>query len=452
MSRRESASEERNVNVQDVGDVTVGEQGMRDRQRETSTRGISPNLALDQLVARRQAAGEPIVHLGFGESRLPVFPPLAERLTSGADRNAYGPVAGDDAVRAAVAGYFTRRRLPTDAAQVLLAPGSKPLLLALQLVHPGDVLLASPCWVTYGPQAKLAGKHAIGVPIPDECGGVPNPVALREAVVAARGRGQDPRIVVLTSPDNPTGTFAPPHLVRELCAVAEEEDLLLVSDEIYRDILHDPDAEFLSPAEVVPDRTIVVTGLSKSLALGGWRIGAARFPATPAGERLRDDVASVASEVWSTLAGPMQAVAEYAFSEPPEIRDRLRDDARLHGTVAKAVYDIVVASGALCRPPTGGFYVYPDFEPLRGELAGRGVTDGASLQSRLIDQHGIAVLAGVHFGDDPRALRFRAATSMLYGRTRDEQRAAQQATDPLRLTHVADALAGIEQGLRKLTG
>lgn len=452
MSRRESASEERNVNVQDAGDVTVGEQGMRDRQRETSTRGISPNLALDQLVARRQAAGEPIVHLGFGESRLPVFPPLAERLTSGADRNAYGPVAGDDAVRAAVAGYFTRRRLPTDAAQVLLAPGSKPLLLALQLVHPGDVLLASPCWVTYGPQAKLAGKHAIGVPIPDECGGVPDPVALREAVVAARGRGQDPRIVVLTSPDNPTGTFAPPHLVRELCAVAEEEDLLLVSDEIYRDILHDPDAEFLSPAEVVPDRTIVVTGLSKSLALGGWRIGAARFPATPAGERLRDDVASVASEVWSTLAGPMQAVAEYAFSEPPEIRDRLRDDARLHGTVAKAVYDIVVASGALCRPPTGGFYVYPDFEPLRGELAGRGVTDGASLQSRLIDQHGIAVLAGVHFGDDPRALRFRAATSMLYGRTRDEQRAAQQATDPLRLPHVADALAGIEQGLRKLTG
>lgn len=440
MSRWESTSEERNVPERNV------------RERDTAARGISPNLALDQLVARRQAAGESIVHLGFGESRLPVFPPLAERLTAGADRNAYGPVAGDHGVRAAVAGYFARRGLPTDAAQVLLAPGSKPLLLALQLVHPGDVLLPSPCWVTYGPQAKLAGKYAFGVPIPEECGGVPDPAALRDTIRVARGLGHDPRIVVLTSPDNPTGTYAPPRLVREICAVAEEEDLLLVSDEIYRDILHDPNAEFLSPAEVVPDRTIVVTGLSKSLALGGWRIGAARFPATPAGERLRDDVASVASEVWSTLAGPMQSVAEYAFSEPPEIRDRLRDDARLHGTVAKAVYDIVVAAGATCRPPTGGFYVYPDFAPLSAELAALGVTDGASLQSRLIDHLGIAVLAGVHFGDDPKALRFRAATSMLYGRTRDEQRSAQRATDPLSLPHVADALAGIEQGLAKLTG
>jgi aspartate aminotransferase len=420
-----------------------------------SARRVSPNLALDEQVARRQAAGERIVHLGFGESRLPVFGPLAERLTAGADRNAYGPVPGDDGVRAAVAGYFARRNLPTGAGQVLLAPGSKALLLALQLVQPGDVLLASPCWVTYGPQARLAGKEAIGVPVPAECGGVPDPVALREAVKEARGRGADPRIVVLTSPDNPTGTYAPPALVRELCAVAEEEDLLLVSDEIYRDILHDPDAVYLSPAEVCPDRTIVVTGLSKSLALGGWRIGAARFPATPAGERLRDDVASVASEIWSTLAGPMQAVAEYAFAEPPEIRERLRADARLHGALARAVYEIVTAAGAGCRPPTGAFYVYPDFGPLRRELAALGVTDGVSLQERLLDRHGIAVLAGVHFGDDPAALRFRAATSMLYGRTREEQRAAQRAAqrgaDPLALPHIRDALGALEQGFAKLT-
>ncbi|MFJ5772730.1 pyridoxal phosphate-dependent aminotransferase [Streptomyces sp. NPDC093094] len=418
-------------------------------------RGISPNLALDEQVARRQAAGERIVHLGFGESRLPVSERLAERLAAGADRNAYGPVAGDDGVRAAVAGYFARRRLPTRAEQVLLAPGSKALLLALQLVRPGDVLLASPCWVTYGPQARLAGKEAIGVPVPAECGGVPDPAALREAVKGARARGADPRILVLTSPDNPTGTFAPPELVRELCAVAEEEDLLLVSDEIYRDILHDPDAVYLSPAEICPDRTVVVTGLSKSLALGGWRIGAARFPDTREGGRLRDDVASVASEVWSTLAGPMQAVAEYAFAEPPEIRERLRADARLHGAVARAVHGIVTAAGAVCRPPTGAFYVYPDFGPLRGALAERGVTDGASLQACLLERHGIAVLAGVHFGDDPGALRFRAATSMLYGRTRAEQgaarAAAEQGADPLALPHVRDALADVEQGFAKLT-
>ncbi|CAM3351381.1 pyridoxal phosphate-dependent aminotransferase [Kibdelosporangium persicum] len=413
-------------------------------------RKVSPNLALDQLVARRQAEGERIVHLGFGESRLPVFPPLADRLAAGTDRNAYGPVVGDAGVRAAVAGYFARRGLPTEAHQVVVAPGSKPLLLALDMVHPGDVLLPQPCWVTYGPQATLAGKRAFGVPIPPECGGVPDPDAMRETIRAARALGHDPRIVVLTSPDNPTGTTAPPEIIRAICAVAEDEDLLLVSDEIYRDIPHDPAMPYLSPAEVVPHRTIVVTGLSKSLALGGWRIGVVRFPEGPGGERMRDDVASVASEIWSTLAGPMQAVAEYAFSEPPEVCAHLRASARLHGTVAKAVYDIVVAAGAQCRPPTGGFYVYPDFAPLRESLARLGVTDGESLQRHLIEELGIAVLAGVHFGDDPRALRFRAATSMLYGRTRGGQWAALRAEDPLKLPHIAEALADIERGFTKL--
>ncbi|MFI0875234.1 pyridoxal phosphate-dependent aminotransferase [Streptomyces parvus] len=416
-----------------------------------AARRISPNLALDQLVAERQARGERITHLGFGESRLPVFPPLAERLAAGASRNAYGPVAGDPGVRAAVAGYFARRGLETDPAQVIVAPGSKALLLALQLVEPGDVFLPAPCWVTYQPQATLAGKRAFGVPVPAHCGGVPEPGALRTAVRAARAAGHHPRLVVLTLPDNPTGTLAPPRTVREVCAVAEEEDLLVVSDEIYRDILHESAPPFLSPAEVVPERTIVVTGLSKSLALGGWRIGVARFPAGPAGERLCADVASVASEVWSTLAGPMQAVAEYAFAEPPELLERLRRDAHLHGAVAGAVHDIVIAAGAECRQPTGGFYVYPDFGPVRDRLAGKGIVDGESLQRHLIEESGIAVLAGVHFGDAPDALRFRAATSMLYGRTRDEQRAAQEAEKPLELPHIADSLAAIRRGFTALT-
>lgn len=419
-----------------------------------SGRKISPNLALDQRVAERRARGERVVHLGFGESRLPVFPPLREALLEGAERNAYGPVVGAEDVRGAVAGYFARRDLPTDPDQVIVAPGSKALLLALQLVHPGDVLLANPCWVTYGPQVVLAGKRALPVPVPAECGGVPDPHALRAEIGRARTEGRRPGILVLTSPDNPTGTTAQPSLIRELCAIAEEEDLLVVSDEIYRDLLHDPQRPYLSPAQVVPHRTVVITGLSKSLALGGWRIGVARFPADARGRRLRDDVASVASENWSTLAGPMQQVATYAFNEPPELRARLRADAWLHGTVAKAVYDRFAAIGAVCRPPTGGFYVYPDLAPLRAELAERGVRDDDGLQ-RLLEDHGVAVLAGRHFGDDPTALRFRAATSMLYGDSRAEQRAAQEAVergeDPLLLPHIAEVLGDLERALAKLT-
>ncbi|MFR9800575.1 pyridoxal phosphate-dependent aminotransferase [Streptomyces sp. MS06] len=415
-----------------------------------SGRNVSPNLALNQLVAERNAAGESLVHLGFGEARLPAFAPLLDRLAAGARRNAYGPVAGGREVREAVAGYFSRRRMPTEADQVVVAPGSKPLLMALHMTVPGDVLLPRPCWNTYAPQARYMGKQAIGVPIPDVCGGVPEPAALREAVQAARVLGHDPRIVVLTLPDNPTGTLAPPSLVREICAIAEEEDLLIVSDEIYRDVVHDPATPVLSPAEVAPRRTVVTTGLSKSLALGGWRIGAARFPDGAWGRRIRDGVVSAASEVWSTLAGPMQEVAAYAFAEPPEIRERLAATARLHGVVAREVHRVLVANGALCRPPTGAFYVYPDFEPLRGELAALGVTDSMSLHQHLLDEYGVVVLAGHHLGDVEGALRFKAATSMLYGETAAEQEESLAAADPLSLPHVRNVMTRLEETFTKL--
>ncbi|WP_329199409.1 MULTISPECIES: pyridoxal phosphate-dependent aminotransferase [unclassified Streptomyces] len=410
---------------------------------------MSPNLALNQLVAQRRAAGESLVHLGFGESRLPPFPPLMERLAAGATRNAYGPVAGSPEVRAAVAGYFGRRGIPTGPDQIVVAPGSKPLLMAIGLVVPGDVILPRPAWNTYAPQARLAGKHPIAVAIPEECGGVPDPAALRESITAARVLGRDPRILVLTLPDNPTGTLAPPALIRELCAIAEEEGLLIISDEIYRDVVHDPETEFLSPAEVAPGSTVVVTGLSKSLALGGWRIGAARFPRGPWGEWIRSGVVSVASEVWSTLAAPMQSVAEYAFNEPEDIRERLRASARLHGAVAREVHRITVAAGARCRPPTGAFYVYPDFEPVRAELGKYEVTDSPTLARRMLDL-GIVVLAGHLLGDEGEALRFKCATSMLYGETVEEQQLALDAPDPLALAHIRSLLERVEDGFMRL--
>jgi aspartate aminotransferase len=333
---------------------------------------------------------------------------------------------------------------------VVLAPGSKPLLAAIQHVVPGDTLLPKPCWNSYAPQARLAGGTPIGVPIPAECGGVPAPEALRAAIRTARARGLDPRILVLTLPDNPTGTLAPPALVRELCALAEEADLLIVSDEIYRDVVHDPTTEFLSPAEVAPHRTVVTAGLSKSLALGGWRIGVARFPDDARGVEIRDGVIGVASEVWSNLARPMQEVARYAYADPPEIRERLVAGARLHGAVARAVHAIAVGAGARCRPPTGAFYVYPDFEPLRGALAAVGVTDGRSLQRRLLDEFEVAVLPGDALGDDPGALSFKAATSMLYGDTPEQQEQALACADPVRLPHVAEVLTRIEEAFTRL--
>jgi aspartate aminotransferase len=241
-------------------------------------------------------------------------------------------------------------------------------------------------------------------------------------------------------------------VVRALCAFAQQEDLLIVSDEIYRDLLHDPATPYRSPAEFAAERTIVVNGLSKSFGLGGWRSGVARFPANELGEQLRTEVVTFASESWSALAAPIQAATAFALSEPPVIRERLAASARLHGAVARAVHEIFVAAGATCRPPAGGFYVYPDFEPVRERLTSHGITDSDTLQRYLFTQFAVAVLAGHQLGDDPGALRFKAATSLLYGATRAEQQAALDADDPVRLPHVRRTLDAVAEAFAKLCG
>lgn len=153
----------------------------------TAVFATSPNLALDEAVNRLRAEGRSLVHLGFGESQLPVPDFLVARLSAGAQRNAYGPIAGAEDAREAAAGYFTRRGLATGPEQTVLAPGSKPILFALMAALEGSVILPKPCWVTYEPQARLAGRGVLEVPIPAESGGVPDPERLPEAIRAPRG-------------------------------------------------------------------------------------------------------------------------------------------------------------------------------------------------------------------------------------------------------------------------
>lgn len=410
---------------------------------------LSPTLAVNERLDARAAAGAPALNLGFGEARLPVLPAVAEVLAGAAGRNRYGPVAGSASARTAAAGHLTRRGTPTDPAQVVLAPGSKPLLYALIASLPGDVVLPRPSWVSYAAQAALAGRRVVGVPAPAAAGGVPDPDLLDAAVRRARAGGAEPGVLVLTLPDNPTGTLAGRRLVERVCAVADHHDLAVVSDEIYRDLCYEP-GEHTSPAGLLPGRCFVTTGLSKSAALGGWRVGLARFPDGPLGERTRREVIGLASEVWSCLADPMQDVATYVLDDPPEVTDYVAASRRLHRLVTTALSAAFVAAGARCPAPQAAFYVYPDLAPRRAALARRGVTAGTALAERLLADHGVGVLPGAAFGDDPAALRLRATTSLLYGRTDDERWAALRSEDPVGLPWIVGALDHVRGALASL--
>jgi aspartate aminotransferase len=412
---------------------------------------VSATLAANEILDSRRLRGLPVLPLAFGEAGLPVHPRLRAELAAASGRGGYGPVAGIPALREAVAGYWTRRGLPTSPGAVVAGPGSKPLLFAVLMAIGTDVAVPRPSWVSYAAQARLIGVTPHFVPaVPGE-GGICDPAALEAVVVAAAAAGRPIRSVVTTIPDNPTGRLASPAAVQALAAVAARHDLIIISDEIYRDLVHDPGATFLSPAAVAPDRTVVTTALSKSLALGGWRIGAARLPEGPLGQAITERLRGVGSEIWSAPAVPVQQAAAVGFSEPPEISERIARSRSLHATVVRAVAGLCSAAGLSVPAPQAAFYLYPDFAAWRQPLLRRGIATGEDLAGCLVDRYGAGTLPASAFGERPADLRLRLATGLLYGDTDEQREAALAAPDPLALPWIAAALAGIEDMLADLS-
>jgi aspartate aminotransferase len=411
-----------------------------------ATRGssvpVSATLAANEALTSRRLRGEPVLPLAFGEAGLPVHPRLSAELAETASLGAYGPVAGAERLREAAAGYWSRRGLPTEAGSVIAGPGSKALLFAVLLALGTDVAVPRPSWVSYAAQATLIGAEPHFVRAAPGEGGICDAAALETAVRASRAAGRPIGAVLVTMPDNPTGRLASPGAVRALCATAERNNLVIISDEIYRDLVHDPSAAFLSPAVVAPDRTVVTTALSKNLAVGGWRIGVARMPDGKAGAVLRDRLLGIASEIWSAPAGPVQQAAAVALDEPADLAERVSRSRVLHAVVCQAAARLCTEAGLDVAPPQAAFYLYPDFDPWREHLRGKfAVSTGADLAALLLSRYGAGTLPGSAFGERASSLRLRLATGLLYGDTDDQREQALAAPDPLQLPWISAAMS-----------
>ncbi len=402
---------------------------------------VSATLAANEALESRRRRGEPVLPLAFGEAGLPVHPRLTAELAETASLGAYGPVAGTERLREAAAGYWSRRSLPTDPGSIVAGPGSKALLFGTLLALGADVAVPRPSWVSYAAQATLIGATPHFVPAVAGEGGVCDAAALEAAIRASRAAGRPIGAVLVTMPDNPTGRLASPAAIRELCAVAERNDLVIVSDEIYRDLVHDPGTPFLSPAVVAPERTVVTTALSKNLAVGGWRIGVARMPDGKAGTVLRARLLGVASEIWSAAAGPVQHAAAVALEEPADLTERVARSRSLHAAVCQAATRACIAAGLEVAMPQAAFYLYPDFAPWRDHLHGKfGVSTGADLAALLLNRYGAGSLPGSAFGEGASSLRLRLATGLLYGDTDEQREEALAAPDPLMLPWISAAM------------
>jgi aspartate aminotransferase len=373
---------------------------------------------------------------------LPVPPYWEAHLAAPPGPGVEPPGGGRRLLRAAC-GYWARRGLACDTAHVLAAPGAEMLLFALLAAADGEPVLARPAAAWQIPVARLPGRRVHTVPAPPEGGGVPDPFALLETVRRSRAAGADPRLLVLSAADDPSGTVGAPELLHETCEAATEAGLLIVSDETYSDTLHHHDTVLLSPAEMLPDHTVVLTDLGATLVPPTVPAAVARFPCTAHGTAWRDRAAAVLASLRAVLTGPVAAATAYALTEPSEVTDRAAAANRLHARVAAAAYRAITDAGALCRPPQAGFQLYPT-------LRAHGL-DAAAAADRLGAALGRPVLGGHRFGDDPRQPRVRVDTGALHGGTETERRIALTAADPLAVPHVAARLAALASAFAGLS-
>ncbi|MFK4146562.1 aminotransferase class I/II-fold pyridoxal phosphate-dependent enzyme [Streptomyces sp. NPDC004065] len=375
---------------------------------------------------------------------LPVLPELSATLAAAAGRSRQRPIGGGTALLDAARGYWMRRGLPTPADRVAAGPGAPFLLLALTAALGGDVLVPRPCAAWWVPYARLLGRPAFPVATPAECGGVPDPYALLETVRRVRAEGGDPRLLVLSVADDPTATVAPPEVLHEAVEAAAGEGLHLVSDETWRDTVHEPhETVLLSPAEMLPERVSVVTDLAGAFLPAGWPAAVARFPAGAAGDALHARVLDVLTALDARIAEPVAVAAAYALDEPDAVTERLTASVRLHARVARAAHAAVVAAGAPARPPQAGRHLYVDLGPLRGALAAHGVSDAQELEEWLGARLGVPAPGGHRFGDDLGALRVRLSTADLIDGTDEEREECLRSPAPLELPHVQRALMSL---------
>ncbi len=370
----------------------------------------SPTLAINERVKELWAAGENVFHLGFGESRFPVHPLLQAALTRNVHRKEYLPTHGLPQLRTAVAEFYQNRfNLPCSAAQVTIGPGSKLLLYAVQMILDGALLLPTPSWVSYEPQATLLRKKAFWIPSTANEGYALTLENIKKTWETAQFKGHKRGLLLLNSPNNPTGRMIEVDLLKEIAAYCRQENILVLSDEIYGMVTFEG-KKHTSIAEFYPEGTVIFSGISKNLSLGGWRIGYAILPAGMS--EVTKILGTVASETWSAVASPIQWTMSEVFDDE-EVINYVKESTVIHGLRSTCIWQGLTAKGVLCPRPQGAFYLFPNFDFLRKGLLKKGVKTSQELATYLLNNYQIATLPARAFGCAPSVLSLRLSSSFL---------------------------------------
>ena len=356
--------------------------------------------AFDVLARARalEAQGRNVIHLEIGEPDFDTPRHVVEAGKRALDEGwtHYSPTPGLPELREAIAGYVSRTRsIPVSPAQVSVTPGAKPVLFftMLAVLERGDeVIYPNPGFPIYESVIRFCGATPVPVPLVEERGFSFDLNAFRDRLTSRT------RLIILNSPQNPTGGVIPAADIREMAALVGHRDLLVLSDEIYTRIYFGEQPLSIASVEGMADKTVILDGFSKTYAMTGWRLGYGVLPGWlgPAVDKLM-----VNSN--SCTASFTQRAGIEALRGPQDDVDRMVAEFRRRRDAFVAGLNTV--PGFRCPVPEGAFYAFPN-------ITGTG-RHSKELADALLTEAGVACLSGTAFGEHGEGyLRFSMANSL----------------------------------------
>ena len=332
----------------------------------------------------------PYHHFAFGESPFSPPPTVVEALAANAAQHSYLPTGGMVALRDRIAEYYRSHfDLDCDGSQVVVGPGSKEMLSITLAVLQGAVIVPTPSWVSYLPQAKILKKEVVGLRVSREEGFKLTPDLLSRGLDEAQS---DQKILVLNHPNNPTGAIYTEGELKDIAAVCRKHDVLVISDEIYAQTTFEMN-QFTSMGKVFPEGTIITGGLSKDRSCGGYRLGVAVYPKEP--KELTSNVLKVAGSTYSCVAAPIQYAAMEAYSGNEQVETHIRACTKIHALAGRKTSALLSEiEGVQTTIPSGAFYLYVDFNEQREQFEKLGFETCADFCENLLTQEHTALLPG----------------------------------------------------------
>jgi len=368
---------------------------------------ISPSvtLAIDTKAKKLRQEGMDVIGFSAGEPDFctPEYINDAGKFAIDAGITRYTPVAGTMDLRMKICDKFYRDNgVVYTPAEIIVSNGAKQsLFIALSaLINPGDeVLIPSPCWLSYPEMVRMAGGNPILVPGMEENGFLVTADMLKEHVT------ERTKALIINSPNNPNGSILSYEQMRAIADLAVKCGFYIISDEIYEKLIYDGEKHCCPAAfnEETKRQSIIVNGVSKSYAMTGWRIGYAAGP---------QDIISAMCSFQSHASSNANSIAQYAAATALSCGDKYiksmitEYDVRRR-LMHRLINDIDCLSSKL---PKGAFYTMMNITKTLGrKYRGQIVDSSTRFADLLLSDWRVAVVPALAFGDD-RYVRLSYAT------------------------------------------